>query len=147
MSTRAFLLAGILALASGRLPGQVPSEERIPIRDPNRLQDLGFPRDAKNVYVWSKASLKDTPGLDEKDAATPETWGTATGYTTIQGFELHNDQEDWIKLWKDLSGVSCTENSSFGRLLASQRLRAHRCTRRSSAQVPDVLGVRLGSRP
>ena len=113
MSRRAVLLAGVLLLASGWLLAQIPAEERVPVRDPDRLQALGFARDATNVYVWSKADLKGGPALDQKATATPETWGTATGYTTIRGFEFQNAKEDWITLWKDLDGVTCADNSSF----------------------------------
>jgi hypothetical protein len=57
MFRRAVLVAGALSLTSEWLMAQVPPEERIPILDPDRLQALGFPQVATDVYVWSKADL------------------------------------------------------------------------------------------
>jgi hypothetical protein len=69
MSKRAVLLAVTFLLAGGRLLAQVPAEERIPIRDPDRLQALGFPRDSMNVYVWSRAESKGRTVLEQKAVA------------------------------------------------------------------------------
>ncbi|MEX1244205.1 MAG: S-layer homology domain-containing protein [Thermoanaerobaculia bacterium] len=56
MMRRAMLVAGWFLLGVPLLFGQAPIEERIPITDPDRLESLGLPRDATNVYEWSKAA-------------------------------------------------------------------------------------------
>ena len=58
MLIRNVLLAG--ALVSGVaafLPAEIPAGERIPITNPERLRSMGFPPDAENVFVWSRADL------------------------------------------------------------------------------------------
>jgi hypothetical protein len=85
MSHKSILTAAAVFFGARFLLAQGPPEERIPIRDPDRLEELGFPRDATSVYVWSKADL------GRKGAArveAPESWGTATGYTNVFGHEL-----------------------------------------------------------
>jgi hypothetical protein len=85
-------MAGLMSLGGRLLFAQVPDAERIPITDPNRLQALGFPRDATNIYVWSRGDRGD-PRSPQATAVSdePETWGTATGYTTAAGFELQEE--------------------------------------------------------
>jgi hypothetical protein len=88
MSNRTALLVGTLLLETGLLLAQIPPEERIPIRDPDRLEALGFPRDAQNVYVWSKADLKASLLKRSEDfrPARPETFGTlSVGYSNVLG--------------------------------------------------------------
>lgn len=85
MLGRAALPMIVLALTGGRLFAQVPPEERIPVRDPDRLEALGFPRDASNVYVWSKA---EPAGFRADDIEVAETWGTGVGYSTVYGYQM-----------------------------------------------------------
>jgi hypothetical protein len=88
MLHRAAVFAGILSLGAASLLAQVPAEERIPITDPERLEKMGFPRDARNVYVWSRADL-DSRG-PKRGAAAPsmQTWGSSAGYSDIAAYEL-----------------------------------------------------------
>jgi hypothetical protein len=85
---RAVLLAGVVFLAPPLLVAQVPPEERIPIRDPDRLESLGLPRDAESVSIWSRSDRNRGAALDEKEVAAPETWGTTVGYSTVAGYQL-----------------------------------------------------------
>ena len=77
---RSASIAGALLLGAALSLAEEPSGQRIPITDPDRLAALGFPRDARNVYRWSGAAS----GVSTSAAAiqTPETWGTATSFTT-----------------------------------------------------------------
>jgi hypothetical protein len=80
------------------LVAQVPENEKIPISDPDVLASLGFPRDATNVFVWSKASfLTGRPRQSTVEAGlevSPDVFGTsADGYTAVQGYELEGDAE------------------------------------------------------
>ena len=79
MKSRTMTFAGGFLLGVAQLFGQAPSGERIPITDPDRLESLGLPRDATNVYQWSKLGAA---------VQAPETWGTAIGVTTVAGHEL-----------------------------------------------------------
>ncbi len=76
-----------LAIGAGLLVAQVPAEERIPIRDPDRLEALGFPRDATDVAVWSRAGLG-TKGRSMPATDAPETWGTAGGYSSAYAHQM-----------------------------------------------------------
>src|SRR5262245_20463680 len=88
MNPRAAIAGLVLALIGAIVSVQVPGEERIPITDPDRLERMGFPRNARNVFVWSKLDRSD-PGLSgEKAAASPENWGTQNGFTTIASSNL-----------------------------------------------------------
>ena len=98
-------------LAGGRAPGPGPPEERIPIRDPDRLEALGFSRDATNVYIWSKADL----GRSPQQAAVSEepNWGDATGYTTVSASELQ-EHLFYTKLVRDPGAYTyCWENDDY----------------------------------
>ena len=75
-------IAGVFLLGASLGIAQAPPEERIPITDPEELAALGMPRDATNVYRWSKA----VPA-----ARAPETWGTRVGQTTFMGYELRRE--------------------------------------------------------
>jgi len=84
---RGALMAGAAAVVAATLHAQASREERIPVRDPEALAAMGFPQDARNVFVWSKVD----PGRGRPiaDAAqTPETWGTVPGATTVMGYRL-----------------------------------------------------------
>ncbi len=89
MFRRTVVLAAVL-LAGRSLLAQIPQEERIPIRDRDRLAALGFPRDARNVYLWSKADLGGSRAKDAEAIEDPETWGTAVGYSNAFGDELES---------------------------------------------------------
>ncbi len=97
MRKRSIGVAGGLLLAAGALLAQAPPEERIPIMAPGELAALGLPRDAGNVFRWSKAD----PGRGRAAAApateAPQTWGTASGYTTGMGYELRNERGLTVK--------------------------------------------------
>ena len=99
-SIASFLLAGaVLAFA------QAPAQERIPVTDPDRLEAFGFPRDAQNVYVWSKADTGRGRPKGTAAVEAPETWGTAAGYTTVMGYELAREHASW--LMKEPSRTYC----------------------------------------
>jgi hypothetical protein len=127
MSRRVVLLAGALLAAARLLIAQVPPEERIPITDPDRLEAMGFPRDATNVSIWSKADLKGgrLEGREGLRPAEPETWGTSPGYTTVYGCELHpNDPGDF----------RCDSGNGFFHLKSGQSFPAGGI---AQIQVPD----------
>ena len=132
MSTRAALIACVLSLAAGRLLAQVPPEERIPIRDPERLEALGFSRDASNVYVWSRADLGGSRAAETANLESPETWGTGVGYTTVNGLQLQEYYGDtrlvrnWDKTW------CADDNGAYASVHATAQI-----------QVPD--GASLGT--
>ncbi len=97
MLGRAALTTIVLVLAGGRLLAQVPREERVPVRDPARLEALGFPRDASNVYVWSKAQRREVEAVSAAPAPeAPDTWGTAAGYSNVFGYELENQINSFL---------------------------------------------------
>ncbi len=112
MSTRAALIACVLSLAGGRLLAQVPPEERIAIRDPERLEALGFSRDATNVYVWSKADLGGGRATETANLENPETWGTGVGYSTVQSHELQ-EYGDVTRLVRSWNQTYCNDNSGY----------------------------------
>lgn len=133
MLRRTVLLAGVFSLMGGFLLAQVPPEERIPVTDPDRLEKMGFPRDAKNVYVWSKADLKG--GTVEKAVAAPETWGPATGYSSVFGSELQQEY-DYVTLARTLNyGAFCYGNDDAGENFTADAW--------AQIQVPE--GAKLGS--
>ncbi len=97
MLGRAALSTIVLAFAGGRLLAQVPGDERIPVRDPDRLEALGFSPDATNVYVWSRAERHEALAANATPAPeAPETWGTAAGYSNLFGHELENQVSAYI---------------------------------------------------
>jgi len=98
-----------LALACGAGLAQVPSSERIAVTDPDRLERMGFSRDARNVFVWSKADVGPSP---RAAASEPETWGTAAGYTTVPGFALQAERPEFSTIIRDMSRARCNENTS-----------------------------------
>ncbi len=108
------VLAGLLWVAVAPLFAQVPPEERIPITDPDRLEALGFPRSAPNVFVWSKADLGRNLPKDTAATRTAETWGTQGGYTTVQGYELQGDGEHELRFYRPLTGTYCFDGFSNG---------------------------------
>jgi hypothetical protein len=101
------LSAASIVFVAGAAAAQVPPEERIPITDPDRLQALGFPRDARNVAVWSKADL----GLEQADVDTPETWGGAFGYSTVNALDLVPYDQD-VRLGRSQSDTICYDNDT-----------------------------------
>jgi hypothetical protein len=138
MTPRRLSIAGALWLAAGILTGQVPAHERIPITNPDRLEAMGFPRDARNVFVWSKADLKDGPP-DAPGNLRPkvvETWGTGVGYTTVHGHELKSQEEGITVLFRQPPPYSDTECNGTG----SQGAHAF-----AQIQVPDGASLDLFS--
>ena len=97
MSLRRLLTAGCVFFAAQLLSAQVPSEERMPVHDPDQLRALGFRPNAPNVYVWSKAERGGTRVTDSSAFETPQTWGTAAGYTSIMGHELRSSFDGLVE--------------------------------------------------
>ncbi len=95
MLRRAVVLAAVL-LGSRSMLAQIAHEERIPIRDPDRLAALGFPNDATNVYVWARADLEGSRSKDAEAVEAPETWGTAVGYSNAFGDALESGGETYL---------------------------------------------------
>ncbi len=107
----AILLAAVF-LGSQSMLSQIPDGERVPIRDPERLASLGFPPDATNVYVWSKADLTGARGKDAAAVEAPETWGTALGYSSAFGDELAAGGA--ISLDRTVISATCLFKSQLG---------------------------------
>src|SRR5262245_36509270 len=103
----AIALVGIV-LASGGGLAQVPDSERIPVTDPDAVEKMGFERDARNVFVWSKADLGQFPASNK----AAETWGTAAGYTTVPAFALQAERPEFSTIIRDSSRARCNENTS-----------------------------------
>jgi hypothetical protein len=78
-----WISAGLLAAAP--MAGQVPASERIPVTDPVELIRMGFPGDAKGVFLWSKLAPASGGPVARKAA---ETWGPAAGYTAMGAHDL-----------------------------------------------------------
>jgi len=115
MSSRAVLAGIVMALIAGGVLAQVPEDERIRITDPVRLRAMGFPADATNVYVWSRADRKggrieDAGSLRTREA---ETWGTQVGFTPVSPNRLDVPWPDDIRVFKNMLSASCLENASF----------------------------------
>jgi hypothetical protein len=109
------LSAASILFVAGAAAAQVQPGERIPITDPDRLVALGFPKDAKNVFVWSKADLKGGQVLgDAAVVAAPETWGSHAGYSTALGVQLQAHGEEYVRLYRDLTdGTYCSWDDLF----------------------------------
>jgi hypothetical protein len=123
----------VLAVALSSVPvlAQVPASERIPVIDPERLQQMGLQRDARNVFVWSKLDRSSGTPLDPRAADSPETWGDQSGFTTVVGRQLQETFQD-TKLER-FSYTYCTDTLSFtGGAWA-----------RAQVQLPE--GARLGN--
>ncbi len=97
-----------LAIGATLAVAQVPAGERIPIRDPDRLEAMGLPRDAANVAVWSKAGFGAQGGRAVPAAGAPETWGTAAGSSTAFGHQLKTDYSDLIR---SVGRTSCSSGA------------------------------------
>lgn len=98
MIRRVTMTAGGFLLGVSLLVAQAPIEERIPVTDPDELAAMGMPRDATNVYLWSKADPtrgRPKAGAVAADVQAPETWGTAPGYTTVMGYELTDQYQTY----------------------------------------------------
>ena len=95
MIRRALLMACLVSLGGSFLIARVPNGERVPITDPDRLQVLGFPRDATNVFVRARADLV---GKAAEAIDAPETWGPSTGYTVLMNHQFHaaDASEYWL---------------------------------------------------
>lgn len=104
-------LAGFL-LASASLRAQVPSTERIPVTAPDRLERMGFDRDARNVFVWSKADPETSATIS--GVAEPESWGTSAGFTTVPAFALQAERPEFSTIIRNASRARCNENTSPG---------------------------------
>jgi hypothetical protein len=98
MIRRPVWIASVFVAVARLLPAQVPASERIPVTDPDRLQELGFPRDSRNVFVragvWPAAN-----GAREK---TVESWGNQEGYDTHFGYELQSYYENLEAIYRTL---------------------------------------------
>jgi hypothetical protein len=101
----------VMMLSSGLLLAQVPASERIPITDPDRLEKMGFSRNARGVFVWSKLDRRGVASLDSTGADTPDTWGTQNGFTTVLARELQETFKD-TKLER-FTYTYCTDTLSF----------------------------------
>jgi len=89
MIRRTLGLASVVAAVAPLVFAQVPASERVPVTDPGRLAEMGFPRDAKNVFV-RRGALRPHDGLENK---AMESWGTQEGYSTVFGYELQGYYE------------------------------------------------------
>ena len=110
MMRKVTITAGGILLGVSLLFAQAPIEERIPITDPDELAALGLPRDAANVYQWSKADPtrgRPKAGAVAVDVQAPDTWGTAAGSTTVMGYELSNEYETWVQRYPE--GTYCAD--------------------------------------
>jgi hypothetical protein len=83
MSRHWIPVAAVLLAAAPLVRAQAPPEERIPVTDPSELARLGFASDAKNVFIWSKATRTRSAATAE-----PKTWGTHAGYTVKMGYNV-----------------------------------------------------------
>ncbi len=109
MACRAVFLTGGLFVAAGLLSAQAPPGERVPIRDPEELAALRLPRDARNVYRWSGADRDGVPSKNAAAPESPETWGTAPGYTTVMGYELTGLHHIFDDLAREIDKTYCIE--------------------------------------
>jgi hypothetical protein len=118
-TTRSGALGIAVAAVASVIFGQVPGSERIPISDPARLEALGFPRDARNVFLWSKADLaggRDAAAREEP--RTPDTWGTNDGFSTIMNYQLQaknyaaDETQAYILYHQGSAGTSCVGGSA-----------------------------------
>lgn len=112
MIRRVMRASAWLLLGAAPLFAQAPPEERIPIIDPDQLAAIGMPRDATNVYRWSKADPHRGRPKAAAAARAPETWGTAAGYTTVMGYELQ--EEHYSALIKEPEKTYCALNYGGG---------------------------------
>ena len=87
MIRAASIPAAILFGASFAL-AQVPAGQRVPITDPVELAAIGMPRDAKNVFRWSRPGAEAVPSVTAAAIQSPQTWGTAAGFTTVSPMNL-----------------------------------------------------------
>jgi hypothetical protein len=108
MRNRTLLLALVLGAGDGLLFGQIPESERIPITDPDRLQRMGLPRDAKNVFEWTKLDRGDGAVLGRK---TAQTWGSQTGFTTVLGSELLEETDEMDMDRASTGEATCTDEA------------------------------------
>ena len=113
------VLGVTLAAASAGLFAQVPESERIPVSDPDRFEMLGFPSDARNLFVWSKLDRGGAASHDRKAAAAPETWGTQSGFTTVGGMALQKSLAD-SKLQHNGDLTFCTDAVAGGAYAIAQ---------------------------
>jgi hypothetical protein len=120
MTHRACLwsLAGILV--GGGLLAQVPASERIPITNPDRLEALGFPRDARSVFEWARLDRKGVAAVAEKAAAAPETFGSQTGFTTVMGIGFQKALSGDSDFQHNLDLTFCSEASPGGAVASAQ---------------------------
>ncbi len=98
MIRRPLGIAGVLAAAAPLVLAQVPASDRIPVTDPDRLEQLGFPRDARHVFVRAGAVAPRGP----ERAKTLESWGNQEGYTTFFGYELQGYYENLEAAYRSL---------------------------------------------
>ena len=118
MLSRAALFLVAFAWLEARMLGQIPAEERTPITDPDRLEKLGYPKAAKNVFLWSRADTRagDGPSTASLQAKAAETWGPRYGYTTVFGYELQGYYEvlqNWSRTLLETQ-VLDNESSTIG---------------------------------
>lgn len=114
MTRSTILLAVLFFAAAGTVLAQVPPEERIPITNPARLREMGFPPDSKNVYLWSKAAPTTSEAPGEKGPSETETWGTELGYSTLAGTELKAQWDEFHRLVRSENGLACSDNTYIG---------------------------------
>ena len=88
-----------LVLATASVRAQVPASERIPITDPDRLVLMGFPRDAKNVFVRKGALGTRDAGVEKLS----KSWGNQEGYATVFPYELQGYYENQEGLYRTLN--------------------------------------------
>ena len=114
LSRYSVFLAGFVLASASSLRAQVPPSERIPVTDPDRLEKMGFDRDARNVFVWSKADAGASSASDAAAESEPKSWGTSAGYTTVPAFDLQFERPNFSAIVRDMSRARCNENTSPG---------------------------------
>ncbi len=87
MPKRPVGLAVGLLLAAGTLAGQAGAARRIAITDRDELAAAGLPRDSKNVYRWV-GRVAESESATSPAPSVPQTWGPATGFTTLSSMQL-----------------------------------------------------------
>ena len=111
MIRRAVCIAAFCTAFAPWLLAQVPASERSPITDPDRLERLGFSRDARNVFEWTRLD-RSIPG-SVKSAETPETWGPQSGFTTVAAYDFQRAEPD-SKLRTNTDFAFCTDAALGG---------------------------------
>ena len=79
------LAAGLLTgLDATRVAAEVPAHERVLVTDPEVLESMGFPPDARNVFVRTGAGTRQTVEPQAGGLEVPRYFGPASsGFSAI----------------------------------------------------------------